>query len=181
MSGNETCDSSNPPSLLKTECEFPIIWYFRESDTYNFLVVIPNEVSSHIEVIPVTVYDVASQSPISIVIIPVISSILVVVIIITGVALSAHYRNRLAVEVADFDFGQADEEELQYKSFWERLRESFGNRFSGKCLGLLLTILITGAQFTNGGSDSQSEGSSVSGRRSVQMPGPAGIGYGSIT
>jgi len=163
ITGNETCDSSNPPSLLKTECEFPIIWYFRDSDTYNFLVVITNEVSSHIEVIPVTVYDVASQSPISIVIIPVISSILVVVIIITGVALSAHYRNRLAVEVADFDFGQADEEELQYKSFWERLRESFG------------------AQFTNGGSDSQSEGSSVSGRRSVQMPGPAGIGYGSIT
>ena len=90
--GNETCDSTNPPSLLKTECEFPIIWYFRDSDTYNFLVVITNEVSSHIEVIPVTVYDVASQSPISIVIIPVISSILVVVIIITGVALSAHYR-----------------------------------------------------------------------------------------
>ena len=27
--------------------------------------------------------------------------------------------------MADFDFGQADEEELQYKSFWERLRESF--------------------------------------------------------
>ena len=76
----------------------------------------------------VTVYDVASQSPISIVIIPVISSILVVVIIIAGVALSAHYRNRLAVEVADFDFGQADEEDLQYKSFWERLRESFGIR-----------------------------------------------------
>ena len=46
--------------------------------------------------------------------------------IITGIALHAHYRSRLAVEVADFDFGQADEEELQYKSFWERLRESFG-------------------------------------------------------
>ena len=35
------------------------------------------------------------------------------------------------MEVADFDFGQADEEELQYKSFWERLRESFGtHRYS---------------------------------------------------
>ena len=98
--------------------------------------VITNEVSSHIEVVPVTVYDVASQSPISIVIIPVISSILVVVIIITGVALSAHYRNRLAVEVADFDFGQADEEELQYKSFWERLRESFGNKCDSRKKGL---------------------------------------------
>merc|ERR1711872_409167 len=96
------------------------------------------------------------------VLIPIASSIVVVVLIISGVALHAHYRNRLAVEVADFDFGQADEEELQYKSFWERLRESFGNHFTS-------------------GSDIQSEGSSVSGRRSVQMPGPAGNGYGSIT
>jgi len=160
ITGNETCSN---PSLEKQFCEFPIIWYFRNSDTYNLLVVITNDVSSHIEVIPVTIYEVASQNPVSIVIIPIVSSIIVVVIIITGVALHAHYRNRLAVEVADFDFGQAEEEELQYKTFWERLRESFG------------------AHFTSGGSDAQSEGSSVSGRRSVQMPGPAGIGYGSIT
>ena len=60
-------------------------------------------------------------------------------------------------------------------------------------------IYIAGAHFTTNASDSQSEGSSVSGRRSVQMPGeeiclklifrsvnepfpgPVGIGYGSIT
>jgi len=160
ITGNEKCDD---PSLMKSACEFPILWYFQQSDTYNILVVITNDVSSHIEVIPVTIYDVASQSPVSIVIIPVVSSIIVVIIIITGVATGTHYRNRLAVEVADFDFGQADEE-LQYKTFWERLRESFG------------------AHFTSSASDSQSEGgSSVSGRRSVQMPGPVGIGYGSIT
>ena len=35
-------------------------------------------------------------------------------------------------QVADFDFGQADEEELQYKSFWERLRESF-SEFVTEC------------------------------------------------
>jgi len=159
ITGNETCEQ---PTLLKNMCEFPILWYFRQSDTYNILVVINNDVSSHIEVIPVTIYDVARQVPVSIVIIPVASSIFVVIMIITGIALHAHYRSRLAVEVADFDFGQADEEELQYKSFWERLRESFGNHFIS-------------------GSDVQSEGSSVSGRRSVQMPGPVGIGYGSIT
>jgi len=159
ITGNETCPS---PTILKTDCEFPITWYFRQSDTYNILVVINNDVSSHVQVIPVTIYDVARQSPVSIVIIPVISSIFVVIMIISGIALHAHYRSNLAVEVADFDFGQADEEELQYKSFWERLRESFGNHFTS-------------------GSDVQSEGSSVSGRRSVQMPGPVGIGYGSIT
>lgn len=160
ITGNETCEA---PQIMKRVCEFPILWYFRRSDTYNFLLIVNNDVSSHIEVVPVTVYDVAGQPQLSIVIIPVASSIVVVIMIISGIALHAHYRNRLAVEVADFDFGQADEEELQYKSFWERLRESFGNHF------------------TSGGSDLVSEGSSVSGRRSVQLPGPAGIGYGSIT
>jgi hypothetical protein len=30
------------------------------------------------------------------------------------------------VQVADFDFNNSEEDELQYKTFWERLRESFG-------------------------------------------------------
>ena len=32
--------------------------------------------------------------------------------------------------MADFDFNAAEEEELQYKTFWERLRESFGRHLS---------------------------------------------------
>jgi len=160
ITGNETCED---PQIMKRTCEFPILWYFRQSDTYNFLIIIKNDVSQNITVVPVTIYDAATEAQYGLVLIPIASSIVVVVLIISGVALHAHYRNRLAVEVADFDFGQADEEELQYKSFWERLRESFSNHF------------------TSGGSDLVSEGSSVSGRRSVQLPGPAGIGYGSIT
>lgn len=159
ITGNETCDS---PQILKRVCEFPILWYFRTSDVYNILLIVNNDVSSHLEVIPVTIYDVAQDPQFVMIVMPVVSSILVVLLIIGGIAMNAHYRTRLAVEVADFDFGQTDEE-LQYKSFWERLRESFG------------------AHFTSGGSDLVSEGSSVSGRRSVQLPGPAGIGYGSIT
>ena len=30
-------------------------------------------------------------------------------------------------QVADFDFNNSEDDELQYKTFWERLRESFGN------------------------------------------------------
>jgi len=160
ITGNETCED---PSVMKNSCDFSIIWYFGLSDTYNFLVEITNDVSSHIEVIPVTIYDVASSLPLSIIVIPVASSIVVVIIIMSAIALYAHYKTRLAVEVADFDFGQAEEEELQAKTFWERLRESFGNAF------------------TSGSETASQGGSSVSGRRSVQMPGPAGIGYGSIT
>jgi hypothetical protein len=32
----------------------------------------------------------------------------------------------LLCKVADFDFNNSEDEELQYKTFWERLRESFG-------------------------------------------------------
>jgi len=160
ITGNETCID---PQFLKADCDFSIIWYFKNSDTYNLLVEISNDVSSHIQVIPVTVYDVASSLPLSIVVIPVASSIVVIVIIMSGIALYAHYKTRLAVEVADFDFGTAEDEELQAKTFWERLRESFGNAF------------------TSGSEIDSQGGSSVSGRRSVQLPGPAGIGYGSIT
>ena len=56
ITGNETCVN---PTLLQNACEFPILWYFKQSDTYNILVLINNEVSSMKEVIPVTIYDVA--------------------------------------------------------------------------------------------------------------------------
>jgi len=127
ITGNETCED---PQYLKAECDFSIIWYLRYSDTYNILVEISNDVSSHIQVIPVTVYDVAHTLPVSIVVIPVASSIVVIMIIMSGIALYAHYKKRLAIEIADFDFGTAEDEELQFKTFWERLRESFGNAFT---------------------------------------------------
>ena len=43
--------------------------------------------------------------------------------------------------MADFDFGQADEEELQYKSFWERLRESF-SEFVTICFMSNATVIV---------------------------------------
>ena len=45
--------------------------------------------------------------------------------------------------MADFDFGQADEEELQYKSFWERLRESFSEFIN--CLHHVMSYPVSNA------------------------------------
>ena len=79
FAGNETCDT---PQILKRVCEFPILWYlvsyihgitlcivryFRQSDTYNFLLIVKNDVSSHIEVVPITIYDVAREAQFSMV------------------------------------------------------------------------------------------------------------------
>jgi len=57
ITGNETCSS---PQYLKTECDFSIIWYFKNCGIYDILVEISNDVSSYIEVIPVTVKGVAN-------------------------------------------------------------------------------------------------------------------------
>jgi len=157
ITGNETCDAST----YRKTCDFHIMWYFKNSDTYNLLLILSNDVSSHLEVVAVTIYEVASSLPLSIVIIPMVAAIFAIILLISGIAVYSTFKSNLAVEVADFDFNNAEDEELQYKTFWERLRESFGTAFTG--------------------SDAESEGSSVSGRRSVQMQGPAGIGYGSIT
>jgi len=160
ITGNETCNSRIHTS---NECDFSIMRYYKTADTYNLLVIVSNDVSSHLQVVAVTIYQVAKQMPLFIVIIPVTAAIAAIIILFSGIGVYASFRNNLAVEVADFDFNAAEEEELQYKTFWERLRESFV------------------AAFTSG-DDSESEGSSVSGRRSVQIPGGAvGLGYGSIT
>jgi len=158
ITGNETCHDPK----YREDCEFSLLWYFKKSDTYNLLLIVSNDVSSHLEVVAVSIYEVASQLPLSIVIIPVTAGMAAVILLISGIGVYTAFKSNLAVEVADFDFNTAEEEELQYKTFWERLRESFGTAF------------------TSGG-DVESEGSSVSGRRSVQLPGAAGIGYGSIT
>jgi len=162
ITGNETCEHgiNTSPDV----CDFSIMRYYKTADTYNLLAIVSNDVSSHLQVVSVTIYQVAKQMPLSIVIIPVTAAIAAIILLVSGVGVYANFRNNLAVEVADFDFNAAEEEELQYKTFWERLRESFV------------------AAFTSG-DDSESEGSSVSGRRSVQMPGggAGGIGYGSIT
>ena len=42
------------------------------------------------------------------------------------------------LQVADFDFNNSEDDELQYKTFWERLRESFGIDF----LYLFFRLLI---------------------------------------
>ena len=41
----------NNPEMIRKVCDFSIMWYFKSSDTYNLLVIVSNDVSSHLEVI----------------------------------------------------------------------------------------------------------------------------------
>ena len=91
-------------------------------------------------------------------VVPICSCLFAIVAIGSGIFVWLAFKRNLAVETADFDFSSPDEQ-LEYKTFWERLRDSMVNAFSSA-------------------SDDVSHVSSVS-SRSLQPP--IGIHYGSIT
>ncbi len=155
--GNETCEH---PEQVTTNCSFPVIWYFREAGMSDILAIVDNGISKEIKVIHVNVYDVHHQTPISIVVLPIACSLFAIIALAGGVILVVTFQRNLAVETADFDFTSPDEHELEYKTFWERLRDSMLNAF-------------------NNSSDDVSHISSVS-SRSVQQP-VTSIHYGSIS
>lgn len=79
------------------------------------------------------------QPSLTFVVIPVACSIMAVVIIMCGVAFHFSQRERFTIEVADFDFVAPDEDNLDEKTFVQRikdslsesLRSSFGRRRNG--------------------------------------------------
>jgi len=156
--GNETCTDGTETTNI---CQFPIQWYFRRPGQSVILIIVDNTLDHMVKQVGINVYDVPSRTPVSLIVIPMCSGLIAVVACITGIfAFLTFKRNMTGLETADFDFSCPDEQ-LEYKTFWERLRDSMVNALS------------------NSHKDDESHVSSVS-SRSVQGP-PVGIHYGSIT
>ncbi|XP_014472594.1 PREDICTED: uncharacterized protein LOC106743348 [Dinoponera quadriceps] len=122
ITGNETCDNVEP---LPT-CNFSIIHYFLEPSVYTIIIVLNNEVSTQIYPLTINIYKVTTKPQLSVIVVPVSCTLVAVVLIVFGVAYYIQSRARFTVEVADFDFGQ-NNPEMEYKTFAERLRDSFNN------------------------------------------------------
>ncbi|KYN43886.1 hypothetical protein ALC56_01621 [Trachymyrmex septentrionalis] len=120
--GNETCN--DVVDLLS--CNFSIIHYFLEPGVYTILIILNNEVSTQIYPLTINIYKVTTKPQLSVIIVPVSCSVVAVVLIVFGVAYYIQSRARFTIEVADFDFGQSNPE-MEYKTFTERLRDSFNN------------------------------------------------------
>ena len=161
MTGNETCDDKGMGKrVTKTDaCHFPIQWYFRDAGVHNMFAIVSNQVSYDTKVILVNMYNSTIEPPLSVVVIPVTCSLISVCGIAAGIFSFYIWKRNESIETADFDFN-APEEQLEYKTFWERLRDSMLNAFSNS-------------------SDDVSHVSSVS-SRSIQHP-VTGIHYGSIS
>lgn len=162
--GRENCESV---STVSSKCEFPVLWYFRNAGSTALIIVIDDGLTHIVKQVAVVVYDVPSRAPISLIVIPIMSSMIAVIACISGVFVFMTFkRNIRGRETADFDFTCPTErcEELEYMTFWERLRTAALNALSN----------------ATAVSDSASHVSSVSSHRSVQGP-PVGIHYGSIS
>ncbi|KYM94803.1 hypothetical protein ALC62_14398, partial [Cyphomyrmex costatus] len=122
VTGNETCNNVDYLQL----CNFSIKHYFLEPSVYTLLIILNNEVNTQIYPLTINIYKVTTKPQLSVIIVPVSCSVVAVVLIVFGVAYYIQSRARFTIEVADFDFGQSNPE-MEYKTFTERLRDSFNN------------------------------------------------------
>ncbi|XP_078051080.1 uncharacterized protein LOC144477303 isoform X2 [Augochlora pura] len=122
ITGNETCNSV----VHLSSCNFSIIHYFLEPSVYTILIIMNNDVSKQIYPLTINIYKVTTKPQLSVIVVPVSCSLAAVVLIVFGIAYYIQSRARFVVEVADFDFGQSNPE-MEYKTFTERLRDSFNN------------------------------------------------------
>lgn len=158
VSGQETCLD---PQAMVTDCSFPVVWYFRDAGIYDVLLVLSNGVSIQRELVHINVYKIIRQPELVFIVVPIVGTMLAGLLVLVVLICFVRFRKNIAIETADFDFNNEDEEYLdERKSFFQRLRDSMMSTF-------------------NSSSDTVSHVSSVS-SRSVQ-PTAVGIHYGSIT
>lgn len=122
VTGNETCDNGDHLH----SCNFSIIHYFLEPSVYTILVILNNDVSKQVYPLTINIYKVTTKPQLSVIVVPVTCTLAAVVLIVFGIAYYIQSRARFTIEVADFDFGQSNPE-MEYKTFTERLRDSFNN------------------------------------------------------
>lgn len=105
-------------------------WYSKSSNSYSLNVFIKNEVSLAKQVFGIKYYEIQPHSQLSVIIVPVIFTLVSIFLIVFGVAYYLQNRNQFLIEVADFNFGETQSiDSLEYKSFLQRLLDSVSDIF----------------------------------------------------
>ncbi|KAK0072889.1 hypothetical protein PV325_010644 [Microctonus aethiopoides] len=125
ITGNETCENGD----IIQSCNFTITHYFLDSNVYTILMILKNDIGTQIYPLTINIYEVTAKPQLSVIVVPVSCSLAAVVLIVFGIAYYIQSRAKFTVEVADFDFGQ-NNPEMEYKTFSERLRDSFNSTVS---------------------------------------------------
>jgi len=113
------CDSPT----MSTMSEFVCSRYYPRPGDYQVHILVGNDVTmrdSNARNLTITVYDVDHKPQLSVVIVPVICSILAFIIVMFGFSTYLNNRSRYSIEVADFNFEQSELHE-EGQTFRERL------------------------------------------------------------
>lgn len=127
VTDNETCRGS--PSKTD-QCDVSFQHYYGDQEKHTVVVIIWNDVSRQVARTVVNIYKVTSHSPLSVIIVPISCVLMAVIFVIFGIAYYIQNRNRYLVEVADFNFGDTQSIDMEYKTFRQRLLESMADTFS---------------------------------------------------
>jgi len=118
---------SNP--ITSTDCQFYIIRYFSDVGNYKAVTIINNDIDHNVQVTDINIFNVVRQSQLSVIVLPVVCSILVLGIIVFGISYYIQNRHRFTVEEADFDFQASDS--LEYRTVSEILKDEFTEMLFG--------------------------------------------------
>ncbi|KAJ6218742.1 hypothetical protein RDWZM_004554 [Blomia tropicalis] len=122
---NKTCFNS---SIIVENCFLSISHYFRENGTHYMNIGVRNDVSEMMQSAKVLVYKVGPKQSLVFVILPLVSSFLVIIIVLLGIAHHIKQRRLLnaTIEVATMEnFGlYGTNTSLNEKSFIERIHDS---------------------------------------------------------
>lgn len=88
MTGNETCNSWLPIE----QTSFPITHYF--SKTYTIIIIVRNHVIQVNKEVKVNIYEATQQSQLSVIVVPVVFTLVAVILVVFGVAYYMQNRNR---------------------------------------------------------------------------------------
>ncbi|XP_059612516.1 uncharacterized protein LOC132258962 isoform X2 [Phlebotomus argentipes] len=120
ITGNETCIGWLPTDA----CDFDVTHFLSQAQPYTLLVIIKNDVTKTINQVAVNIYEVKKQSQLSVIVVPVAFTLLAVIAVIFGFAYYIQNKKRTIVEVADFNFGETQSVDMEYKTFQQRLLDS---------------------------------------------------------
>ncbi|KAL7029555.1 hypothetical protein ACKWTF_006285 [Chironomus riparius] len=102
----------------------------KSSNSYTVTFYLHNEVSQSRTPIGVQFIKESEHSQMSVIIVPVVFSLVAVVLIVFGIAYYVQNPNQFLIETADFDFGETSSvESMEYKSFLQRLLDSVSDLF----------------------------------------------------
>lgn len=127
---NVTTNESCAPWVNTSTCGFDYQRFIYDQKPRTIVVFFENDINVRVSKAVVNYYEVKAHSPLSVIVVPVSCVLFAVIMIVFGIAYYIQNRNRYLIETADFNFGETQSLDMEYKTFQQRLIDSFRETLS---------------------------------------------------